>query len=372
MDHNTHNNRLSPLLVILINSFLAPDIFPGTPLCVTEGGPVAYPLLARKHLTRFNEWQAAFHRNSTRKKYLIDGKPGKCPFALFPPIPKDENPELETSDNFDFSGWQPFGYLAQPHPLTPRDTSMLSHYDPSYRPVDALLRTTTPAVIRGDSTQLLDTLAIVQGTRPNSGSGQNGGSGNGTNPGSLAQAPAAMQAAADYAQRTQNRDFHATIVPLYNHCGFRVTDEHGHTEAVNVDKPAWATRLVNILAPRTSGRWNINYLDFGTLLTRLHRINANMRDIGTLWEEVIHKCGRGRNDIWDKATELDAIALGCECLPHLTHPCGHLRMEPVFAVQERTPGGTIDFATTMSALTLLHRTLTQIGGEEEPHATQFI
>ena len=80
-------------------------------------------------------------------------------------------------------------------------------------------------------------------------------------------------------------------------------------------------------------------------------------DIATLWEEVIHKCGRGRNDIWDKATELDAIALGCECLPHVADTCGHLRMEIVLAVLERTSSGAIDLGATMSALTLLHRSV---------------
>ena len=286
MEYNTHNNthncRLSPLLVILINSFLAPDISPGTPLCVTEGGPVAYPLLARKHLTSFNEWQADFQRFSTRKKNLIDGRPGECPFALFPPIPKDDDPEPEISDNIDLSGWLPAGYFAQSYSSTPWDTSLLSHYDPSYRPDDALLHTAASAEIRVDSTQLLDTFAIIRGTSPSLSSGQNGGSGNGTNPGSLAQAPAALQAAADYALCMQNQGPHTTFAPLHNHRGLRVTVEHGHTEDVNVDKPAWATRLVNILAALTSGRWTINYLDFGTLLTRLHSINATMRDIGTL------------------------------------------------------------------------------------------
>ena len=92
---------LTPTLVILINSFLTPQASPGIPTSVTEGGPVTYPLMNKKHATRFRENKAAFDRYTARSRVprwyalLYNGyatiKDDRCeyPFTLFPYLHRD-------------------------------------------------------------------------------------------------------------------------------------------------------------------------------------------------------------------------------------------------------------------------------------------
>ena len=91
-NHNNCRNRLPPVLVILVNSSLAPEVSPDTPLSVTEGGPVAYPLMNKRHITQFMENKASFNKCTLRKQFRIEDKISEYPFALFPYLHREPEP----------------------------------------------------------------------------------------------------------------------------------------------------------------------------------------------------------------------------------------------------------------------------------------
>ena len=76
---------LSPDIILLTNSFLTPDRAPDIPQSVVGGGPVAYPLLARKHATKFMALKKA-HQEEGRLKGHSDGIAAEYSYHVFGPI----------------------------------------------------------------------------------------------------------------------------------------------------------------------------------------------------------------------------------------------------------------------------------------------
>ena len=77
--------HLPPQLVILVNSFLAPIRSSDTPQAVTEGGPVAYTLMARKHAFYYLERRGAFEK--AMNKAMSRTETGtEYPFSILPHV----------------------------------------------------------------------------------------------------------------------------------------------------------------------------------------------------------------------------------------------------------------------------------------------
>ena len=74
-------------MILLTNSFLTPDVAPDMPQSVVGGGPVAYPLLARKHATNFMALKKA-HQEGSRLKAHSDGIAAVYSDHVFGPITK--------------------------------------------------------------------------------------------------------------------------------------------------------------------------------------------------------------------------------------------------------------------------------------------
>ena len=78
---------LSPDIILLTTSFLTPAVAPDMPQSVVGGGPVAYPLLARKHATNFMALKKA-HQEGSRLKAHSDGIAAEYSYHVFGPITK--------------------------------------------------------------------------------------------------------------------------------------------------------------------------------------------------------------------------------------------------------------------------------------------
>ena len=91
---------LSPDMILLTNSFLTPDVAPDMPQSVVGGGPVAYPLLARKHATKFMALKKA-HQEEGRLKRHRDGIAAEYSYHVFGPITKASKVTAELFQDFD-------------------------------------------------------------------------------------------------------------------------------------------------------------------------------------------------------------------------------------------------------------------------------